>query len=92
MLELFGSGYVIDHIIAEHNNRMRNNAYKVYVTDLLKCLAESWGATVDNRYADIIAEPPKDDDKTGDEVALEVIERIGLKPHGFNDTESDTIA
>ena len=80
MLELLGSEYVIDHVVAEHNVRMKDEIYKCYVSDIAKVMSEIWGAKVPERYYDMISPPlPEDTYKTGDEVALEVIRRLGLK-------------
>lgn len=85
MLDLFGSYYVIDHVKAEHNIRMEEKVYRDYTADLLKVVAESIGATVSCRYHDLI-DRPQETEKTGDEIALEVITRAGLKV-----TDDDTI-
>ena len=85
MLDLFGSEYVIDHIIAEHNLRIDEKVYRSYTADLLKVIAESIGASVSCRYDELI-DRPKEEEKTGDEIALEVIKRAGLKV-----TDNDTI-
>ena len=78
MLDLMGSEYVIDHVIAEHNVRAEQRVYRGYVTDVLKVIAESWGATISDRYADLVERKPQDT-RTGDEIALDVIRRAGLK-------------
>ena len=49
MLELFGSGYVIDHCVSAFLEYKKDELYRVYVTDSLKHLAR-----LDTRYADII--------------------------------------
>lgn len=93
LLDLFGRGYVIDHVVAEHNNRMKGEIYKFYVSDLLKCLAESWGANIHYRYADMI-DPQTEEQKSGDDIAYEVITKLGLKgkTDGLHEVESDTVA
>lgn len=60
-------------------------SFKIYVADLLKSVAEFCGAEVNYRYADIISVREKDT-RTGDEIALEVIQKAGLKVK-----EDDTI-
>ena len=77
MLDLFGSYYVIEHVLAEHNIRMEEKVYRSYTGDMLKVIAESMGATVNYRLTDLYDKPKEQ--KTGDEVALEVIQRAGLK-------------
>lgn len=77
MLDLFGSYYVIEHVLAEHNIRMEEKVYRSYTGDMLKVIAESMGATVNYRLMELCDKPKEE--KTGDEIALEVIERAGLK-------------
>ena len=60
---------------------MEEKAYKVYITDVVKSIAESFGASVTKRYIDLIDSEPEDE-RTGDEVAMEVIQRLGLKVKG----------
>lgn len=50
----------------------------MYTADLLKAIAESVGATVNSRYSDLTDFETKDE-RTGDEVAYEVITKLGLK-------------
>ena len=80
MLELMGSEYVIEHVVAEHNRRAEERGYRIYVTDVIKAIAEATGAiSVSERYADLIKRDAEEDNRTGDEIALSVIERLGLK-------------
>jgi len=51
-------------------------AYRVYVSDALFYYPQNKGLTV--RYYDLIF-PKKEDTRTGDEIALSVISRLGLK-------------
>lgn len=57
---------------------MDEKVYRSYTADLLKVIAESVGASVSCRYDELI-DRPKEEEKTGDEIALEVIKRAGLK-------------
>ena len=92
MLDMFGSEYVITHVVAEHNERMRTENYRVYVTDMLKLFGDFIGANVEIRYADIF-QTDDDEQKSGDEVALDVIKKLGLKvQNGLHETESDIVA
>lgn len=52
--------------------------FKYYVTDLLKCVTEYCGADVARRYYDIV-NVSRNDTQTGDEIAVGVIKRAGLK-------------
>lgn len=79
-MELFGSEYVIEYVIATHNERERDSIFRMYVTDMLKGIGETWGGEIKYRYVDLIkVEEPVKEEKSGDEIALEVIERAGLK-------------
>ena len=60
----------------------KDTAYRVYVTDCLKLIAEntaniSRGKYMKSRYHDII-HPAKVDDRTGDEIVEDIIKRAGL--------------
>ena len=87
---MFGSGYVIDHVVAEHNRRVREDAFRSYVSDMAKCIAEAWGTKVNYRYDELFDPHNDEPEKTGDEVALEVIQKLGLegKTDGLHDIES----
>ena len=80
---MFGSGYVIDHCISAFVQSQKEKAYKVYVTDALMYISHNTASKqgdmmVTKRFIDIMT-PQKEDDRTGDEVALEVIRKLGLK-------------
>lgn len=66
--------------------------YRVYVTDVIKSMAESWGCEVPFRFKDLLE--PQEELEDGDEVALMVIEKLGLKvkTDGLYETESDPVA
>lgn len=96
MLELMGSGYVIEHCVSVYSERCRDKAYKNYVADALMCISESTascygGSYLDTRYAELVGDVEVDD-RTGDEIALDIIERAGLKVkcNGFDETGRDT--
>lgn len=84
---------MIEHVLLEYKYKVKEDIFRGYVGDILKCVAERWGAKILYRYTDLI-EPHKEEPENGDEVALEVIEKLGLKvkTHGFYETESDTVA
>ena len=92
MLNLMGRNYVIDYVISEYQDYVEEKIYKAYVTDLIKSIAESIGVEVNDRYADLIDNTPKDT-RTGDEIALDVIKRAGLKvkQDGFISISSEII-
>ena len=73
-----GSDYLIDHIVMELEANQNDVAYRNYVCDLLKAIAESWGARISSRFEDIVRKP-QENEKTADEIVLEVMRRGGLK-------------
>lgn len=93
MLELMGSEYLIDHVLYEYNENVERHAFRSYVGDLLKAIAESWNVRVNYRYDDVISKP-QEDEKTADEIVLEVMSRGGLKgkTDGIDGTGSEAIA
>jgi hypothetical protein len=79
MLDLFGSDYVIDHVMAEAEDYFHEKVYRHYVTEMLRSLVGSWGNPVSMRYLDMIEQKEPEEKQTGDEIALGVIKRAGLK-------------
>jgi len=92
MLELLGSDYLVEHVLEKYNEEQKESAYRAYTSDMLMAIAESMGATVEIRYVDLI-EPGQPEDMDGDEIALDIIERAGLRLNdGFTETEGDSWA
>lgn len=68
--------------MARLNEKARNDAYRIYVTDALRLVAENTaryasGDYIKARYADII-EPKKQDNRTCEEITADIVERCGL--------------
>lgn len=68
--------------MARLNERSRNDAYRIYVTDALRIMAENTaryagGNYIKARYADII-EPKKQDNRTCEEITADVVARCEL--------------
>lgn len=81
MVDLLGSGYVIDHCVAAYTERQRREMYEIYVTDALYSLITVWSTNakdVMKRYYDLL-HPQKEDTRTGQEIAEDIIKRHGLK-------------
>lgn len=93
LLEMFGSGYLLEHIRAEHKRAMEEKLFYVYMSDMAKFMAETWGGKVESRYSELIR-PQEDTPESGDEVALSIINKLGLKgkTNGLHETESEPIA
>ena len=70
------------YCVARLNERAKTEAYRIYVTDALRVVAENTarfasGNYIKARYADMI-EPKKQDNRTGDEIVTDIIKRAGL--------------
>ena len=64
--------------MSKANQQAKDTAYRVYVTDCLKLIAENTGnISLKLRYDDII-QPKKADTRTGDEIVADIIKRAGL--------------
>ena len=68
--------------MARINERTKTEAYRIYVTDALRVVAENTarfasGNYIKSRYADVI-EPKKQDNRTGDEIVADIFKRAGL--------------
>lgn len=72
MLDLFGSGYVVEHCIAAIQREQEERAYQYYMTDVLRS-----AFNVDKRFYDMLNHPDTED-KSGDEIILDIITRGGL--------------
>lgn len=63
------------YVRARYEEQQRELAYRIFVTDSLQNIPQNKYLTV--RYKDLIY-PKKEDTRTGDEVALQVITKLGL--------------
>ena len=64
--------------MSKATQQAKDTAYRVYVTDCLKLIAENTGnISLKLRYYDII-QPKKEDTRTGDEIVADIIKRAGL--------------
>ena len=80
MVELLGSSYVIDHCEIAYTERQHQKYYDIYVTDSLYALIQlgSSGKAEMKRYYDYLY-PKKEDNRSGQEIADDIIARHGLK-------------
>jgi hypothetical protein len=74
---------VIEHCVSAYNERCRQQVYQCYVADGLKSISEAvaghlGGPYLQERYVDLIGEGERDE-RSADEIALEVIKKAGLK-------------
>ena len=81
-----GKGYVIDHCIAYFQKRAEDKLFMAYVTGSLKIIAEMIGLGAGQKvtmkdFQELAGwrEEPKRDERTGDEIAADIINRAGLR-------------
>jgi hypothetical protein len=79
MLDLLGSGYAIDHCIAAFNAKQDELNFRIYMSDAAAALVNmfSSGGKLP-RYWELL-HPEKKDNRTGEEIAMDIITRHGLK-------------
>lgn len=75
---------MIEHCVSAYNERCRQQIYRCYVADGLKSISESvaehlGGSYLQERYVDLINGDTHKDERSADEIALEVIKKAGLK-------------
>lgn len=64
------------YVRSKYNQYKTDQAYRIYITDSL--YANGQGKALTARYYDLI-HPKEIDPRSGDEIALDVINRLGLK-------------
>lgn len=80
MLELYGTGYVIDHCISRLYKEREIKYYQMYVTDALMCISRSLhkvygGGALQDRYIDLI-EPKPEETRSADEIKLSILNKL----------------
>ena len=71
------------YAIARYQSQQRDLAYRIYVTNCLRIMTENTakqvgGNYISAEYEDLI-NPKKKDNRTGDEIAADVIRNAGIK-------------
>lgn len=87
MLGLFGRGYVIDHCVSLLRKKSEEKAYRYYVTDSLRAIANVLyksnggdGLMIDLRYFDVVNQKKEaEETKTADEIIYSFQKRLGAK-------------
>ena len=70
------------YAFARYKTYQREVAYRIYITDCLRMISENTanfakGNYMRDRYADFLKKPARDN-RTGEEIAAEVIKKAGL--------------
>lgn len=71
------------YVLAQYRREQEDKAYRIYVTDALRLISENTASSVGGKYitarfADVIAPPKKEDNRTCEEITAEIIARCGL--------------
>ena len=71
------------YAMARYKSQQRDLAYRIYVTDCLRIISENTaklvcGSYITAKFADIINPTPVDD-RTGEEIAADIINRAGIE-------------
>ena len=71
------------YAMARYQSQQRDLAYRIYVTDCLRIISENTakvcgGSYITAKFADIINPKPVDN-RTGDEVAADIIKLAGIE-------------
>lgn len=86
-MELHGKSYVIDHCYSERDKELERKALDYYITDTLHLIGMNIagitrGKHLVSSWRDLCnGTAEKQEQKTGDEIAAEVIKKAGLR-HG----------
>lgn len=84
-MDLFGKAYVIDHCVKMYNDAQRQETYKIYVSDVLRILAENTakivgGGYIKKRYIELMEpEKCKKDNRSAQEIIDDVVNKSGIK-------------
>lgn len=75
---MFGSGYAVECCIAAYNSRQEQRNWQIYMSDAAAALINMFAKGEKMpRYWDII-HPEKRDQRSGEEIAMDIIKRHGL--------------
>ena len=82
MLDLCGPRFLIDHIVAEIKIERKARGYREYIAENLRLIGENTARMANGgKYITVKWDetPKKQDNRTGDEIAADVIIHAGLK-------------
>lgn len=86
LLDLFGSDYVFEHCVTAIRQKMERKQARYYIADALHninaIMAQRYGGNYMAQRLSEIMNVPKEPEKSGDEIAADVIRRAELKTEG----------
>lgn len=82
------------YVEARIKKEQRAEICRIYVTDCLQIIAENTAKAVNGQYLtkrwyDIVDSKAETDDRSGAEIAVDVIKRLGLTPSKSGDVENE---
>jgi hypothetical protein len=81
LLDLFGSGYVVEHCISAFLEIQKEKAYKIYITDCLFSITNMYSVThggkepVSKRFAEILIQEKPKKEETADDIISRMREK-----------------
>lgn len=81
LADLMGCGYIVDNCISEYVNKQARQNFEIYITDAVAALINMFSKNKMPRYWDIV-HPKAQDNRSGEEIAADVIAKHGLKVVG----------
>ena len=85
MVDELGTAYIIEHIVNNELERKQARAYQAYMAECLRLSCENVAAQIPNgkyiavKWYDLCDNKAEEEDnRTGDEIAADVIKRMGL--------------
>ena len=71
------------YVLAQYRREQEDKAYRIYVADALRLISENTASSVGGKYitarfADVIAPPKEEDNRTCEEITAEILARCGL--------------
>lgn len=90
-----GRGYVIEHCVSTLNAIRQEENYRIYITDVLKMIAQGVGYKVKFRYADFLKKAKdnqKDDGRTSEDIINAIKAKAELINNGPNEFSGESHA
>jgi len=86
-----GKRYIIDYCISRWKRESKDEAYQGYIAEVLRLLGENaavlaHGSYIQSKWTDLIKEN-KQDNRSADEIAEDIIRRAGLSIGGEPEEE-----
>ena len=80
MLELYGTGYVIDHCISRLSQEREARLYRIYVTDALMGIMNTLhiaygGGIITERYIDLL-DPQPEETRSAEEIKNTILSKL----------------